>query len=65
MISKEYIDNLFRQLSEIETALSDPVVSSNQKKFRQLIREHNRLKKMRDKASRFQKLKDEVDGQGG
>jgi len=62
MISKEYIDNLFRQLSEIEAALSDPAVSSNQRKFRQLIKEHNRLKKMRDKASRFQKLNDEVEG---
>lgn len=43
-ISK-YVDNLKKQYNEIETRLSDPEVLSNQKEFREISKQHQKLSK--------------------
>ena len=61
MIEREYVENFTARLPEIETMLSDPAVAANQNKFRRLVKEHSVLKKLREKASRYFYLCDEID----
>lgn len=60
MISKEYIDGKIRRLSEVEKRLSDPATAVNQKLFRDLVKEHSRLKRLSEKASRFFQLQTDI-----
>jgi peptide chain release factor 1 len=53
MIEKSQIDRILARLPEIEAELSSPATASNQKRFRELVREHANLKKLDEKASRF------------
>jgi len=60
MIDREYIEKLIARLSEIETVLSDPATSADRKKFRELVKEHSALKKLREKAEKYFRLKDDI-----
>jgi len=60
MIDRAYIDKKIARLNEVEMELSNPAASSNQKRFRELLREHASLKKLKDKADRFTRLEDEI-----
>jgi peptide chain release factor 1 len=56
MIDRRHIDSLLAKLPEIEGKLSDPAVTSQPKKLRDLVREHARLKKLAEKADRYASL---------
>jgi len=60
MIEREHIDRLLERIPEIETELSDPATAASQKRFRTLVREHARLKKLADKAEHYFKLSDDL-----
>lgn len=60
MISKELIECRLRRLAEVEKLLSDPAAAANQKLYRDLVREHSRLKRLEDKAGRFFKLQKDM-----
>lgn len=60
MIDREYINKVMARLPEIETALSDPASSANQKKFRELVREHSVLKKLSEKAEKYFHLQEDI-----
>ncbi len=62
MINREHISKKIGRLQEIEKQLSDPVVISNQKKFRELLLEHSSLKKLEDKFGKFMKLENDIAG---
>ena len=59
MIDKAYIDKIDARVSDIESELSNPALASNQKKFRQRMEEHSRLKKIQFKAERYFTLLDQ------
>ncbi|OVE75577.1 peptide chain release factor 1 [bacterium E08(2017)] len=61
MISEEHVKKMLDRLSELETELSNPDTAANQKKYQQLLREHSRLKKLEQSASKFFNLKTELD----
>jgi peptide chain release factor 1 len=56
MIPKARIDALMIRMQEIETELSDPATSANQKKFRALLEEHAHLKEIQGPADYYFKL---------
>ena len=61
MVDKEHIDRLLVRLPEVESRLSDPETVKNQRKFRELLREHANLKKIDEKARRYLSLRTEID----
>ena len=60
MIDRGHIDKLLSRLPKIETELSAPATASNQKRFRVLVREHARLRKLADKGERYFSLLDDL-----
>lgn len=62
MIEREYIEKILARVHEIETALSDPATSADQKRFRALVREHSTLKKLETHAEAYFRLADEIVG---
>ena len=60
MIDREYTEKLLARLPELETELSEPETARNPRKFRELVREHARLKKIRDKADAYFELVDDI-----
>jgi peptide chain release factor 1 len=63
MIEKAYIDRLAAKMRELEAAIADPSVASNQKKFKETVKEHARLRKILGKADAYFLLKRDVDEQ--
>lgn len=63
MIDKGYIERLAAKTRELEAAIADPAVASNQKKFREVVKEHARLRKILTKADAYFLLKRDVDEQ--
>ncbi|OQA25565.1 MAG: Peptide chain release factor 1 [Verrucomicrobia bacterium ADurb.Bin345] len=61
MIPKARIDALMARMQEIETQLSDPATSANQKKFRALLEEHAHLKDVKVPADLYFQLLRERD----
>ena len=60
MIDRQYIDKVTARLPEIETGLSDPAVAANQKRFRELVQEHSVLKKLKEKAEKYFRLRENI-----
>lgn len=60
MIDRSYIENRLARLNEIETELGNPAASANQKRFRELLREHAVIKKFKEKADKFMRLEDDI-----
>lgn len=56
MISTDHIHRVTTRLTEIETLLSDPATAANQRKFRDLVKEHAALKRVKDKTDRYLRL---------
>ena len=61
-IDQELIDKLSLRLEELERQFSDSAVSSNQRKFRELVTDYNSLKKLLGKADTVMRLKKDVKG---
>lgn len=60
MIDKAYVEKMMARLPEIEAELSKPETSANQKRFRELVKEHAVLKKREAKARRYFDLRTQV-----
>jgi peptide chain release factor 1 len=62
MIDRAYVENVLARLPVIETELSSPATSANQKRYRQLVQEHTALTRLKSKADRFLHLEAELAG---
>ena len=60
MIDRTYIEKRIARLNEIENELANPAAAANQKRFRELLREHADLRKFKEKADRFTRLEDDA-----
>jgi peptide chain release factor 1 len=60
MIDREHIARLSARLPQIEAQLSDPATAANQKKFRELVREHVSLRKLEEIAARYFRVLDQL-----
>ncbi len=61
MIDQTFFNKLSSRLAEQESLLSEPSVASDQQKFRTLLKEHSRLKKLRDKTVALLKLRKDAE----
>lgn len=60
MIDRDYTDKLLARLPVIETELSSPDTAANQKRYRELVREHSALKKLQARTDRYFGLTERV-----
>mgnify|MGYP003589724729 CR=1 FL=1 len=56
MIEKQQAENIVNRLRTVEAALSAPDAAADQKRYRDLVREHASLRKLSDLASAYFKL---------
>jgi len=57
MIDKAYIERLSGRLSEVETEMSDPAVATDHRRYRKLLEEHVRLKRIVERGQALFKLR--------
>ena len=60
MIDPSVIDKALARLAELEQALSDPGATKNPRRYKDLVREHAGLQKLRDKAQLYACLERDV-----
>lgn len=60
MIDRTYIEKRIARLNEVENELANPAAAANQKRFRELLREHADLRRFKEKADRFTRLEDDA-----
>ncbi|MBN2300929.1 MAG: peptide chain release factor 1 [Lentisphaerae bacterium] len=60
MIDRAYTEQLLARLPVIERELSDPAIAANQKKYKELVREHYSLRKLRERADKYFNLIDSL-----
>jgi len=60
MIDPEHVRKLIERIPRIESQLSGPTSAADQKKFRELVREHSVLKKLQEKADRYFRLQNDL-----
>ena len=63
MIEKAYIDKLADKLRELEAGIANPALAANPKKFREVAKEHSRLRKVLDKADVYFRIKRDLEEQ--
>lgn len=56
MIDRQYINRVISRLPDLERELSDPDAAANQTRFRDLVREHSRLRRINEKAEAYFRL---------
>lgn len=56
MIDAAYIQKLADRASRLEADIANPAVVSNQKKFRETVKEHARLRRVLEKADAYQRI---------
>ena len=61
MLDSAYIEKLQTRLNAVEAELSAPQTATNQKRYRELIGEHQQLRAVLDKAANFLRLQKERD----
>ena len=61
MIDKGYIDKLAAKLASLENDIANPATVANQKKFRETVKEHSRLRRILDKADLYFRLQHDLD----
>lgn len=61
MIEKATIDRMLECLPGLEAELSDPAVTANRNKYRELVRGHALLKKIEARAARYLYLQEQFD----
>jgi len=50
MIDSSYIESILKRIPELEAELSDPATAANHNKFRRVMQEHSRLKRIEKEA---------------
>jgi len=61
MIDREYIDKVLAPLPKIEAELSTPNAAADQKRFKKLVQEHARLKRLEKNAEDYLSLLDRLE----
>jgi peptide chain release factor 1 len=61
MIDQGYIDKLAERLQALEADIANPATAANQKKFREVVKEHARLRRIMDKAAMYFRFKRDLD----
>jgi peptide chain release factor 1 len=61
VIDNAYIDKLTARLTVLETDIANPAVAANQKKFRETVKEHSRLRRILEKATTYLRIKRDFD----
>lgn len=61
MITQAYMDMLTERLRALESDIANPAVAAQQRKFKEVVREHARLRRILDKAEIFFRLKRDLD----
>ncbi len=61
MIDAAYIAKLTSRLARVEADIANPAVAANQKKFREAVKEHSRLRRVMEKADAFMRIKRDFD----
>ena len=63
MIEQAYFDRLTARLSRLESDIADPATAAHPRKFRDVVKEHARLRRVLDKAEVYFRLKRDIDEQ--
>ena len=63
MIDKAYIYKLASRMAQLESDIANPAVAANQKKFRETVKEHARLRKILEKADVFFRIQRDLEEQ--
>lgn len=63
MIEQAYFERLTARLSRLESDIADPATAANQRRFRDVVKEHARLRRVLDKAEVYFRLKRDLDEQ--
>lgn len=63
MIDSAYIGKLTERVRVLETDIANPAVAANPKRFRDVVKEHARLRRVLEKADAHQRLKRDFDEQ--
>ena len=61
MIEKEKVENVLKRLAEVETLLSGPGAAADQRKYRELMREHAALRRLQERAAAYYRLLDTIE----
>lgn len=61
MIEKDKVESILSRMRTVETLLADPAVAADQKKYRELVREHASLGKLQDRAGAYYALLDRIE----
>ena len=62
MIEKENVEKILERLRVVEDLLAAPDTAADQKKYRDLVREHASLRKLQDRAAAYFRLLDTAEG---
>lgn len=63
MIDAAYIEKLSSRVRTLEEDIANPAVASNQKRFRETVKEHARLRRVLEKAGAYMRLKRDYEEQ--
>lgn len=61
MITRAYIDRLAERLRRLEDDIANPATAANSRKFKEVVREHSRLRRILDKAEVFFRIQRDLD----
>ena len=61
MIEKDKVENVLKRLAEVEGLLAEPGMAADQKKYRELMREHASLRRLQERAAAYYKLLDAIE----
>ena len=61
MIDKEKVESILSRMRTVEGLLADPQVASDQKKYREIVREHAALGKLQERAGAYYSLMDRIE----
>lgn len=61
MFDREFIDKKLAKIEQVEKKLSDPSIISNQKVYREIVKEHTYLKRLQNKSSRYFSILADID----
>ena len=59
MIDRQHIEKKLARLQDVETQLADPAASANRQRYRDLVREHAGLARLRERSQRYFKMLDD------
>ena len=61
MIEKEKVESILSRLRAVEALLADPQIASDQRKYREIVREHASLGRLQERATEYYSLLDRIE----